>query len=283
MELRTSRNSLLQARAKQAVAGQLCAATIQSVQALRAQQQRLADELSKAVRYVQALLPPPETGCIETEWIFRPSAELGGDAFGYHWLDDDHFALYLFDVTDHGIGSALHSVSVLNVLRNQALRNVDFRQPGEVLAALNDAFPMKQYNNLYFTIWYGVFNKATRQLTYATGGHPPAVLVVDTPEGPQLERLRTQGLLIGGVPGAAYATASRILPPESTLYLFSDGVYEVRREDGSMLDLDTFLDLLVAQVHQHSDALQPLMDQIDAIRNCTICDDDAALLHITFH
>ncbi|HMB94226.1 MAG TPA: PP2C family protein-serine/threonine phosphatase, partial [Rhodothermales bacterium] len=268
-----SRTNLLQARAEKAVVGQVCTT---AYQALMVQQQRLNDELAKAVQYVQALLPPRQTGCIETDWIFRPSAELGGDAFGYHWLDDEHFALYLFDVTDHGIGSALHSVSVLNVLRNQALRGVDFRQPGAVLAALNDAFPMKQYNNLYFTIWYGVFNRKTRQLTYATGGHPPALLVNHTPEGLEAEQLRTQGLLIGGVPEVTYPVASRILPAGSTLYLFSDGVYEVKREDGSMLDLDAFLDMLVGQVHENSDVLQPLMDQIDAIRNCTICDDDAA-------
>ena len=275
-----SRSNLLQARTEKAVIGQVCTT---AYQALMAQQQRLNDELTKAVQYVQALLPPRQTGQIETDWIFRPSAELGGDAFGYHWLDDDHFALYLFDVTDHGIGSALHSVSVLNVLRNQALRNVDFRQPGDVLAALNDAFPMKQYNNLYFTIWYGVFNRTTRRLTYATGGHPPALLVNPTPQGLEAEQLRTHGLLIGGVPGVTYPVASRIVPVGSTLYLFSDGVYEVRQEDGSMLDLGGFLDMLVGQVHEDSEVLQPLMGQIDAIRNCTICDDDAALLRITFN
>ena len=275
-----SRTNLLQARAEKALIGQVCTT---AHQALMTQQQRLNDELAKAVQYVQALLPPRESGRIETDWIFRPSAELGGDAFGYHWLDDEHFALYLFDVTDHGIGSALHSVSVLNVLRNQALRKVDFRQPGAVLAALNDAFPMKRYNNLYFTIWYGVFNRTTRRLTYATGGHPPALLVNHTEKGLKAAQLRTPGFPIGGVLGATYPVDSRVLPAGSTLYLFSDGVYEVKREDGSMLDLGGFLDMLVAQVHEGDEALQPLMDQIDAIRNCTICDDDAALLRITFN
>lgn len=280
MNLGMTRQNMLQARAEKAVMGRVCTTAYQAVMA---QQQRLSDELAKAVKYVQALLPPRQTGCIETDWIFRPSAELGGDAFGYHWLDEDHFALYLFDVTDHGIGSALHSVSVLNVLRNQVLRGVDFRQPGAVLAALNDAFPMKRYNNLYFTIWYGVYNQTTREMAYATGGHPPGLLVNHTAEGLEAAQLRTQGFPIGGVPGATYPVASHMLPAGSTLYLFSDGVYEVKREDGSMLDLGGFLDMLVTQVHEGDDALQPLMDQIDAIRNCTICDDDAALLRITFN
>jgi sigma-B regulation protein RsbU (phosphoserine phosphatase) len=41
---------------------------------------------------------------------------LGGDSFGYHWIDDDHFAVYLLDVSGHGWGAALLSVSVINVL-----------------------------------------------------------------------------------------------------------------------------------------------------------------------
>ena len=90
----------------------------------------------KAAAYVQSLLPAPQTGPISTDWVFIPSAELGGDAFGYHWLDDDHFAMYLLDVCGHGIGAALHSVSVLNVLRAQTLRDTDFYQPSDVLAAL---------------------------------------------------------------------------------------------------------------------------------------------------
>jgi len=70
---------------------------------------------------VRSLLPAPLSGSVETEWCFQPSEQLGGDAFGYHWIDADHFAMYLLDVSGHGVGAALLSVSVLNVLRAQAL------------------------------------------------------------------------------------------------------------------------------------------------------------------
>lgn len=243
---------------------------------------RLAAELAKAVRYVRALLPEPQSGPITTEWLFRPSAELGGDAFGYHWLDDDHFALYLFDVCGHGIGAALHSVSVLNVLRAQALPDTDFHEPGAVLAALNEAFQMKRYDNMYFTIWYGVFNRRTRMLTYATGGHPPALLVTNTADTPCIERLRTRGLLIGGVRGVAYPSSTQYLPVGSTLYLFSDGVYEVRQTDETMMDLDDFIVLLREQVARGEGTVHQLMSRIDTLRDCPDCIDDTALLRLTF-
>ena len=46
----------------------------------------------------------------------------------------------------------MHSVTVLNVLRQRALPNVDFRNPSEVLANLNDMFQMDSHNGLLFTI-----------------------------------------------------------------------------------------------------------------------------------
>ncbi|NIR17477.1 MAG: SpoIIE family protein phosphatase, partial [Desulfobacterales bacterium] len=83
---------------------------------------RLNAELSEAADYVKSLLPPPiVTGPVRADWRFVPSASLGGDSFGYHWLDEDHFAIYLVDVSGHGVGAALLSVSVINALRSHTL------------------------------------------------------------------------------------------------------------------------------------------------------------------
>ena len=55
--------------------------------ALKASQKILANDLATAAHYVRSLLPPPQDiGSIRADWRFIPSAELGGDAFGYHSL-----------------------------------------------------------------------------------------------------------------------------------------------------------------------------------------------------
>src|SRR3546814_17869555 len=73
-------------------------------------------------------------------------------------------AFYLLDVCGHGVGAALLSVTVINVLRAAALPNVDFRDPSRLLAALNDAFPMEKQNNMFLTIWYGVYRRSSGEL-----------------------------------------------------------------------------------------------------------------------
>jgi len=68
----------------------------EAYEALSESRRRLANEMKQAVHYVQSLLPDKlKKGGIRTDRRCVPSAELGGDSFGYHWLDDDHFAFDL--------------------------------------------------------------------------------------------------------------------------------------------------------------------------------------------
>ena len=115
----------------------------EAYRALSASQKLLAKDVAQAAKYVHSLLPEKlKRGPIRTDWRFIPSADLGGDSFGYDWIDDDHFAFYLLDVSGHGVGAALLSVSALNALRSQSLPQTDFRQPGQGITALNTAYTM---------------------------------------------------------------------------------------------------------------------------------------------
>ncbi|MHB1560109.1 MAG: SpoIIE family protein phosphatase [Isosphaeraceae bacterium] len=232
--------------------------------ALLESQRKLAHEIHQATRYVRSLLPEKlRKGEVRTDWRFVPSAELGGDSFGYHWLDDDHFAFFLLDVSGHGVGSALLSVSALNALRSQALPNTDFRVPSQVLAALNNAFQMDQQNGLFFTIWYGVYHRTSRKLDYAGGGHPPVLLLT----GPSVDRsalaiLESQGPMIGAVPDLEFQSGSAQLDAFAKLYLYSDGAYEIQRTDETMWPFDEFVAFMKQGPHDADDGA--MMDRLIA-------------------
>ena len=195
-------------------------------------------ELDEAENYVTSLLPEKIDGpSLSSDWIFRSSTELGGDCFGYGWLDENRFAVYLLDVCGHGVGAALLSVSAMNALRSRTLSRVDFGEPDQVLCALNSAFDMDSQNGMFFTLWYGVYDKSSRELSYASGGHPPAILV--SPDGTS-RRLTTNGFIIGGMIPMSFRKASAKIAPGSKLYVFSDGVYEVEKPDGHTMSLDEF-------------------------------------------
>jgi sigma-B regulation protein RsbU (phosphoserine phosphatase) len=244
--------------------------------ALQESQRRLSEEVRQAERYVESLLPEKlKKGNVLTDWRFVPSAELGGDSFGYHWLDDDHFAFYLLDVSGHGVGAALLSVSAMNALRSQALPNTDFREPSQVLHALNNAFQMDQQNGLYFTIWYGVFHKPTRAVRYSGGGHPPAILIDGpSPTEPGLTMLESQGPMIGAITDMEYAQADVVLGPHARIYLLSDGAYEIEKADGSPWPFGEFIEFMGRGPFGDPDA--PKMDALIAHDRALMGRDDFA-------
>jgi PAS domain S-box-containing protein len=203
---------------------------------LRSTQEALNAELAGAVDYVFSLLPRPiEEGRVCADWCMTPSAHLGGDGLGYHWLDDDRFAFYLLDVSGHGVKSALLAVSILDTLRTRNLMNTDWTHPGSVLAALNRAYFSAGRDRLHFTIWYGVFDLARSRLAYAAGGHPPAVVRAQYQSD---HRLPASGPPVACFRDAQFPTVEVPLQLPVELYLFSDGVFETRRhqEDGHALD-----------------------------------------------
>ena len=208
-----------------------------------AQTEELDRDLARASHYVQSLLPQPLTrGPVRIQWHFLPSARVGGDAFGYHWLDERRLVLYLADVSGHGVGAAMHGVSVLNTLRQQSLAGVDFADPAQVLVRLNEQFQMDSHGGMFFTIWYGVFDVASGLIDFATAGQHPAY--VSRPGQPALLPLVTRNLVIGAMPGMPFTASRAQLLRGDRLYLFSDGVFEIVTRDGRTWQIDDFLPMM---------------------------------------
>jgi sigma-B regulation protein RsbU (phosphoserine phosphatase) len=247
---------------------------------LQRSQAVLAEELAQAAQYVASLLPVElPDGPVRANWRFVPSSSLGGDAFGYHFPDDRHFAFYLLDVCSHGVGPALLSVQVLHVLHNQSIPSVDFLDPAQVLAGLNDLFQMDRHNALYFTMVYGILDSKSRQLTLANAGHPPPLCF--GPDGKMLV-LRKPNLLIGAMPGVGYKNLNLTVEPGTSLYLFSDGVYEVQQEDGTYCTYTEFATSMSTIHCQGGDVLDAVLAQARRLGGTAMLKDDFSLLKLQF-
>ena len=243
--------------------------------------EELDRELQRANKYVFSLLPEPITsGLVRADWRFVPSTQLGGDAFGYYWLDPQTFVFYLLDVSGHGAGSAMHSVTVLNVLRQRALPDVDFRSPAAVLTSLNARFPMDSHGGLFFTMWYGVYDARGRTLKYASAGHHPAFLVTPDRQAPQ--PLGMSALMIGAFGGYEYKVAQTTVPPDSTVYLFSDGVFEIVTKDKLRWEMTNFLPLLIEPVLEGVPEAERLHRAVMQAAESSQLEDDFSLMVVTF-
>ncbi len=243
--------------------------------------QHMADELAKAAGYVRGLLPAPAKGVISADWRHLPSAQLGGDIFDYYPIDDHRTAMYLLDVAGHGVGSALLSVSVMSVVRSRSLPEVDFTKPAEVLSGLNREFRMAEHDNKFFTMWYGLYDAQAQTLTYANGGHPPPLLVGDRDNGGDVSKLEESGLIVGALPQASYMSSTRSITEPCSLYLFSDGVYEIfpagDEDCEHMLGYDGFAEILTSPEGADLDAT---IGRLREYAGGGPFDDDVSLLRL---
>ena len=246
--------------------------------ALKESQEKLAAELAEAASYVQSVLPAPiKQGDVTASWQFLPSSSLGGDAFGYGPERDGSFGICLLDVCGHGVGAALLSISVLNVIRAESLPGVNFSDPGEVLAGLNNAFPMEKHGEMFFTAWCGIYNPSSRCIRYAAGGHPPAIMVL-ADGGTSV--LAAKGPVIGACEGMKFPAQEALVPSGARLFVFSDGAYEIQRRDGSMMGHDDLRALLVRAPRENAPAW--VMEQLRAINSQPVFDDDVSLVELCF-
>jgi sigma-B regulation protein RsbU (phosphoserine phosphatase) len=220
-------------------------------------------------------------GVVSADWRYVPASTLGGDTIGYHWLDEHRLALYLIDVTGHGLDSALMSVTVINVIRTGALSGVDMKRPDQVLTRLNETFRGEQHGNRYFTIWYGVYDSATRTLSWAGGGHHPSLVLLGGESRPLV--LASEGLMMGVLPSVEFPAQSCHIPAGARLLIFSDGVFEIFREGRQVWNLDDCMAHLALWAKREDSLMDRLLQHVQHLRGSPHLDDDFSIIEARFH
>jgi serine phosphatase RsbU (regulator of sigma subunit) len=241
----------------------------------------LDSAVEKAKKYVRALLPEPiASGPVRTDWVLQPCAKLGGDAFGYHFIDERTFAIYLLDVTGHGTDAAMHAVSVMNVLRQRTIPGIDVRDPARMATYLNETFQMDRHGNMLLSLWYGVCDLGTRTLTFTSAGHHPAYLV--EPDRREAIPLDISNVIVGMMPDFPYRAASVPVAPGSSLFVFSDGVFEVEPANGARWDLDEFIRLLTEPRVPGKAESQRILEAVESRTGKDSFEDDFTLVVADF-
>lgn len=242
---------------------------------VRTMADRLKGELTSAGRYVASILPGDLDGPVTVRTLYLPAREIGGDSFGYLWIDDDHLIVYLIDVSGHGVEPALLSVSVHNLLRSRSMPAATLRSPERVMAELNRLFAMEKHGGHYFTIWYGVYEPSTRLLRYAAAGHPPALALTDRDGVVTATPLGGTARPIGMFADSVFTAETCQVLTGAQILLCSDGVL------GDLLSFADFTELCEEVAATPGWTPNSLIARLKVTADVTF-DDDCALVQLTF-
>jgi sigma-B regulation protein RsbU (phosphoserine phosphatase) len=140
---------------------------------------------------------------------------------------------------------------------------------------------MERQNDMFFTIWYGVYRSSTRTLRWAGGGHPAALMVPPEP-GAASTLLESDGPLIGAVEGLDFTHGETAVPEGSRVYLYSDGAFEICRPDGSMWAFADFLATLTTPSQEGESRIDGLLARIRDLSGREEFVDDFSMLELRF-
>jgi len=204
---------------------------------LRAEQARFRRDLEAAGKVHASLLP----GGFQTERVLidlehKPLLGVGGD---YVYIDRQDAArptLIVFDVSGHGIASALvanRMHSAVYAILNQG------SPPPEMLGRLN-RFIFESFSDLgIFATLFGLrLDLEAGRACYCGAGHPPALLRKGSTG--QILQLRSAHLPIGATADVFVGEPAREveIAPGDLIWIYTDGLTELRDAEGNMLGID---------------------------------------------
>jgi sigma-B regulation protein RsbU (phosphoserine phosphatase) len=216
---------------------------IEKNEQLRTKQAYLDEDLKAAANIQKSLLPNEHLNIrgLSLSWKNSPCDAIGGDIFGIIPIQDDLTALYILDVSGHGVPAAMVTVSVsqhLHELTNRFQTNHDLTitQPASVLKSLDKEFPLERFDK-FFSIFYLIINTKEKTFTYCNGGHPPAILL--NQQSPY-QLLADGGTVIGVNEDLPYKEGKGALAIGSKIILYTDGVTEYIDGKGGFYGMKRF-------------------------------------------
>jgi phosphoserine phosphatase RsbU/P len=218
------------------------------------EKQRLEGELAIA-QEVQAQLYPKlitQLDTLEVHGFCRPARTVSGDYYDFLALSSDRLMLAVGDISGKGISAALLMATIHSAVRAYTIQDVPVLRepvtigaggssiggaglllasesqgadasPATLLALLNHQLYESTPAAKYATLFLGIYDGATRRLTYANGGHLSPILIS---EDGSSQLLDCGGTVVGLFDNLSFPEATVQLRPGDVLVTYTDGVTE---------------------------------------------------------
>jgi len=172
------------------------------------------------------LMEPPAVPGIEVGVCYRAAtdaARVGGDFYDIATLGPGRLVVAVGDVCGKGLPAAAQSAVVRYMARAFAAES----SPGEALTRLNAAVITQTPDQPFVTMVVAYVDVARHMFEYAAAGHPRPVVLAGQREFPVPAE---GGVPVGIFRGAVYPTNRAVLPEESCVVLYTDGLTDARRD-----------------------------------------------------
>lgn len=250
---------------------------IYNLQKVMAEKERIDAELSVASTIQTAMIPDdfkPESRLSLAAEV-KPAKEVGGDFYDYMYLNEDHIAVIVADVSGKGVPAALFMVIAKTLIKNQLMSGLS---PSNVFETVNNMLCERNKAEMFVTAWLGVLELSSGRLTYANAGHNPPLL---KKQGKNYEYLRCRsGIMLGGITDMKYRQFECVLDIGDSLFLYTDGITEASNLNSELFGEKRLKDALSENnIEQCEQVLKYINTKIDDyVRSAEQYDDMTMLM-----
>ena len=184
-------------------------------------------DLAVAREIQQAILPrifppfPENAHQLDIAASMHAAKDVGGDFYDFFRIDEDHIGFVIADVSGKGVPAAIFMAVSRTLIRATGIRGV---KPSECMTYSNNLLAKESVNSMFVTVFYGIYNITTGEVTYANAGHnPPYLLKAD---GTVKSLPMSKDIVAGALEDFQFTEETLQLEHGDTLLLFTDGVTE---------------------------------------------------------
>lgn len=200
---------------------------IKTMQQEHSQLESIKGDLAIAREIQQAILPrifppfPENAEQLDIAALMNAAKDVGGDFYDFFRIDDQRIGFVIADVSGKGVPAAIFMAVSRTLIRATGVRGVS---PAECISYSNGLLAQESANYMFVTVFYGIYNIATGQVTYTNAGHnPPYLMKADG----RIEQLpMSKDLVVGAIDDFKYSEETLQLEHGDTLLLYTDGVTE---------------------------------------------------------
>ncbi len=201
-------------------------------QAEHTQLESLKSDLAIASEIQQAILPrvfppfPELTDKLDIAASMTPAKDVGGDFYDFFRIDDDRIGFVMADVSGKGIPAAIFMAVSRTLIRATGIRG---GKPSECIAYSNKLLAAESVDSMFVTVFYGILNVNTGEVTFCNAGHNPPYLM--KPDGTVEPLPIMNDPMVGAIDGLDYHDGTLQLEHGDSIVLFTDGVTEAVNKD----------------------------------------------------
>jgi sigma-B regulation protein RsbU (phosphoserine phosphatase) len=238
-------------------------------------------ELEKGKKIQRDFLPAdiPQISGWEIDTCFHPARQVSGDFYDVFMLPGNYVGLVIADVCDKGVGSALYMALFRSLIRvfsgqirlgvwsaaksgknKESASETDLARMLQAVSLTNDYIAEEHGREVMFaTVFFGVLNPATGDLSFVNGGHEPPFIIG---QSKIKATLTAQGPVVGIIPGAEFEIQHAQLEPGDILIGYTDGVTEALSPQEAFFTKERFLEVIEEPVSSAGELIERIKTRL---------------------